>query len=53
MIIPTATVWAFSALIIVMIIVVVYFIIFFTILYIIGWGISRVLRPIGNIMFYE
>lgn len=50
MIIETATIYAFCALLIVMISVAVYFMIFFMIWYVIGGAISSFLRPIIKII---
>lgn len=46
MIIETATVYTFCALVLMMIIITVYFMIFFMIWYVIGWGLQRFLSPI-------
>ena len=48
----SGVVWAMSALSIFSIIELVYFVIFFMILYVIGWGLIQVFRPIFKIMNY-
>jgi len=50
MIIEVATIWAFSALFLMMIITAVYFSIFFMIFYIAGKFVALLLRTIGKIM---
>lgn len=50
MIIETATVWAFSALILMMVVIAVYFAIFFMIFYVMGWAVASFVRPILKIL---
>ena len=53
MIVETATVWAFSALVISFFVVAVYFFIFFAIFYLVGWAIAAVIRPVLTLITYE
>lgn len=50
MIVETATVWAMSALFLIMVVVAFYFAIFFLIWYIIGWPLSFFLRSIFKML---
>jgi len=53
MIIATATIYSFSALLLIMIVTMVYFSIFYMIFYVILWGIAEFIRPILKILNHE
>jgi hypothetical protein len=53
MVIETATIWTFSAMLLMQIIIGVYFVIFFMIFYIMGWAVAQALKPIIKIMSHK
>lgn len=53
MVIETATVWATSALVLIVIIGIFYFAIFFFIWYVVLWGIAEVFRSIRKILYND
>ncbi len=51
--VPTATVWALSALLLMCVIIFVYFLIFFMIFAVAGWGASEFLKPILKLFNHD